>query len=119
MYEKIAEVLTPKVEENQFSLSLTKENQGVNKIVSLVSPPLDKAREESRRKQCINNLKQLGLAMHNFHAVHSSFPPRLVTTKKERNFSVGEYFYCRISMPIIYTNNFTSMSRGTARTTKR
>ncbi|MCH7990011.1 MAG: DUF1559 domain-containing protein [Planctomycetes bacterium] len=82
MYEQIAEVLIPKVEGNRLLLSLTKENQGVNKLVTLVSQPLDSAREEARRAKCKNNLKQFGIAMHNFHDVYRSFPPSASYDKK-------------------------------------
>jgi len=75
MFEKLAELLTPKVEKDQLKLSLTKENQAVNKFVTLLSKPLEQSREAARRSQCLNNLKQFGLAMHNFHDVYKSFPP--------------------------------------------
>jgi prepilin-type processing-associated H-X9-DG protein len=37
------------------------------------------AREAARRIQCTNNMKQIGLAMHNYHSSHSSFPPGYVS----------------------------------------
>jgi prepilin-type processing-associated H-X9-DG protein/prepilin-type N-terminal cleavage/methylation domain-containing protein len=44
-------------------------------LIALLMPALQQAREAGRRTKCANNLKQIGLAMHNYHDSHRSFPP--------------------------------------------
>ncbi|MFQ5734749.1 MAG: DUF1559 domain-containing protein, partial [Planctomycetaceae bacterium] len=69
-------------------------------MFALTAPAVVKARTDARSRQCINNLKQLGLALHNYHDVYNSFPPGWMSHHRLPGTSYG-YGWMRGLLPFV------------------
>lgn len=71
-------------------------------LIALLLPAVQQAREAARRTECKNNLKQLGLAMHNYHDVHKCFPPGWVDQGRGSNWGWMVYLLPNIDQANLY-----------------
>lgn len=70
-------------------------------LIALLLPAVQAAREAARRSQCTNNLKQLGLGIHNFHDVYQCFPVGQPDDDND-NYAWGAYLLPFVEQRAIY-----------------
>lgn len=81
-------------------------------LIALLLPAVQQAREAARRTQCKNNVKQLGLALHNYSDTYNMFPPNISdgnysTTSKSRSWMAAILPYID-QAPLFNTIDFSS-----------
>jgi prepilin-type N-terminal cleavage/methylation domain-containing protein/prepilin-type processing-associated H-X9-DG protein len=62
-------------------------------LIGLLLPAVQKVRESSNRAKCLNNMKQLGIALHAYHDANGGFPPSKVTTSPTSSWTYGALQY--------------------------
>ena len=82
-------------------------------LIALLLPAVQKVREAAARTQCVNNLKQLGLAMHGFHDQHGRMPVEGLTSKVSWPTQILPYIEQENAQPGIVIATLLCPSRGT------
>jgi prepilin-type N-terminal cleavage/methylation domain-containing protein/prepilin-type processing-associated H-X9-DG protein len=71
-------------------------------LIALLLPAVQVAREAARRTQCGNHLKQIGVAMHNYHSSHGQFPPGAIHDNNGHPFTHPEWIsYLHQVLPFV------------------
>ena len=79
-------------------------------LIALLLPAVQAAREAARRSQCVNNLKQIGIALHNYHDVVGTLPPGQLEGNNWMDYSAHTYLLPYLEQQPLYNAiNFTDV----------
>jgi hypothetical protein len=81
-FDELAKYFVPTVQGDRLTLDWNDANGGLKAIVAILGPPVEEMRGAASAARSMNNLKQFGLAMHNYHDSQKSFPPRAILSKE-------------------------------------
>ena len=76
----------------------------ISMLIALLLPAVQAAREAARRMSCSNNLRQIGIAVHNYHDTFGSFPPAMKAT----NTVCQGFGWAALVLPFIEQSNLGS-----------
>jgi len=88
-------------------------------LIALLLPAVQAAREAARRSSCKNNLKQIGVAMHNYHDTFNSFPSGVLSPDTRRSGcggSTAQFGWTVLILPQMEQNNLYQTLDPTRRT---
>jgi prepilin-type N-terminal cleavage/methylation domain-containing protein len=71
-------------------------------LIALLVPAVQKVREAAARTQCLNNLKQIGLALHNHHDTEQGFPPAAIYKNSSDSWSIHARLLPQIEQDALY-----------------
>jgi prepilin-type N-terminal cleavage/methylation domain-containing protein/prepilin-type processing-associated H-X9-DG protein len=81
-------------------------------LIGLLLPAVQKVRDAAYKTRCSNNMKQLGIALHNFHLDKDRFPYGLIFSRQTLNYAVNGIPWMRAIFPYIETNEKYPESRN-------
>jgi len=81
-FDDLSRLITPRLTGDQLLLNLSESRGDTTQLVKLLSHPLQAARTSAGRQRSMNNLKFIGLGLHNYHDMYKRFPPQAIRSKQ-------------------------------------